>query len=166
MDATSTWKVGPAGQTIQGVRMPAIGPALSPALIAEQVDAIIGAASSGVSLKVIDKITGAGIVQFSPANTSKKLSTYDDKGLYFRDAPSDILQGGVLADVIAGDGNKNVAIINRNDAYGVGLTEDMTAALTAAGSGSSDAGCFGRKCSSSCTRLGTSPRSVSVGKSR
>ena len=103
------------------------------ALIAEQVDAIIGAASSGVSLKVIDKITGAGIVQFSPANTSKKLSTYDDKGLYFRDAPSDILQGGVLADVIAGDGNKNVAIINRNDAYGVGLTEDMTAALTAAG---------------------------------
>jgi len=103
------------------------------ALLAENVDAIIGAASSGVSLKVIDKITGAGVVQFSPANTSKKLSTYDDKGLYFRDAPSDILQGGVLADVIAGDGNKNVAIINRNDAYGVGLTEDLTAALKAAG---------------------------------
>ena len=34
------------------------------------VSAIIGAASSGVSLTVIDKITGAGVIQFSPANTS------------------------------------------------------------------------------------------------
>ena len=41
---------------------------------------------------------------FSPANTSKKLSTYDDKGLYFRNAPSDILQGQVLADTIIDDG--------------------------------------------------------------
>ena len=39
-------------------------------LLSEDVDAIIGAASSGVSLTVIDKITGAGVVQFSPANTS------------------------------------------------------------------------------------------------
>ncbi|MFN0027019.1 MAG: ABC transporter substrate-binding protein [Acidimicrobiales bacterium] len=102
-------------------------------LLAEKVDAIIGAASSGVSLKVIDKITGAGVVQFSPANTSKTLSTYNDKGLYFRTAPSDILQGQVLGELIAKDGHKNVAIINRNDSYGVGLTEDLTKALTAAG---------------------------------
>lgn len=102
-------------------------------LLAEKVDAIIGAASSGVSLKVIDKITGAGVVQFSPANTSKALSTYADKGLYFRTAPSDILQGQVLGELVASDGHKNVAIINRNDSYGVGLTEDLTKALTAAG---------------------------------
>lgn len=102
-------------------------------LLAEKVDAIIGAASSGVSLKVIDKITGAGVVQFSPANTSKALSTYADKGLYFRTAPSDILQGQVLGELVAEDGNKNVAIINRNDAYGTGLTEDLTKALTEAG---------------------------------
>ncbi|MBI5088595.1 MAG: ABC transporter substrate-binding protein, partial [Actinobacteria bacterium] len=47
-------------------------------LLGENVDAIIGAAASGVSLGVIDKITGAGIVQFSPANTSDKLTTYAD----------------------------------------------------------------------------------------
>ena len=35
-------------------------------LLSQNVDAIIGAASSGVSLTVIDKITGAGVVQFSP----------------------------------------------------------------------------------------------------
>jgi branched-chain amino acid transport system substrate-binding protein len=33
-------------------------------LLSQNVDAIIGAASSGVSLTVIDKITGAGVVQF------------------------------------------------------------------------------------------------------
>ena len=90
-------------------------------LLSQNVDAIIGAASSGVSLTVIDKITGAGVVQFSPANTSKKLSTYADKGLYFRTAPSDILQGAVLGWVIAEDGNATVGIIARNDAYGTGL---------------------------------------------
>jgi ABC-type branched-subunit amino acid transport system substrate-binding protein len=102
-------------------------------LLAENVDAIIGAASSGVSLKVIDKIAGAGVVQFSPANTSKAFSTYNDKGLYFRTAPSDILQGAVLGELIAGDGHRNVAIIARNDSYGTGLAEDLEAALSQAG---------------------------------
>jgi ABC-type branched-subunit amino acid transport system substrate-binding protein len=101
--------------------------------LAQNVDAIIGAASSGVSLTVIDKITGAGVVQFSPANTSKELSTYPDKGLYFRTAPSDILQGAVLGEVIAGDGHATVGIIARNDSYGVGLRDDTTAALQEAG---------------------------------
>ena len=48
-----------------------------------------------VSLSVIDKITGAGVVHFSPANTSDQLTTYNDKGLYFRTAPPDVLQGRV-----------------------------------------------------------------------
>ena len=71
--------------------------------------------------------------QFSPANTSKTLSDYPDKGLYFRTAPSDILQGAVLGEVIAGDGHASVAIIARNDSYGTGLVEDATAALQEAG---------------------------------
>jgi branched-chain amino acid transport system substrate-binding protein len=102
-------------------------------LLSQNVDAIIGAASSGVSLTVIDKITGAGVVQFSPANTSKRLSDYADKGLYFRTAPSDILQGAVIGGVIADDGNATVGIIARNDAYGTGLLEDTKKALADAG---------------------------------
>lgn len=102
-------------------------------LLSQNVDAIIGAASSGVSLTVIDKITGAGVVQFSPANTSKTLSDYPDKGLYFRTAPSDILQGAVLGEIIAGDGAASVAIVARNDSYGTGLVEDATAALEESG---------------------------------
>ena len=102
-------------------------------LLAEKVDAIIGAASSSVTLNVIDKITSAGVVMFSPANTSKKLSTYADKGLYFRDAPSDILQGQVLADVVAGDGVTTVGILALNDAYGTGLADDFTKSFVASG---------------------------------
>ena len=52
--------------------------------LAQGVNAIIGAASSGVSLTVIDKITSNGVVQFSPANTAPILTTYADNGLYFR----------------------------------------------------------------------------------
>lgn len=103
------------------------------AQLSQNVDAIVGAASSGVSLTVIDKITAAGVVQFSPANTSKAFSNYDDKGLYFRAAPSDILQGAVLADVIAGDGASKVAIVARNDSYGTGLAEDLAKSLKAVG---------------------------------
>lgn len=102
-------------------------------LLAANVDAIIGAASSGVSATVIDKITGAGVVQFSPANTSKTFSTYADKGLYFRDAPSDILQGQVLGEIIAGDGHTTVGILALDDPYGTGLAEDLTAALEDSG---------------------------------
>ena len=102
-------------------------------LLSQNVDGIIGAASSGVSLTVIDKITGAGVVQFSPANTSKRLSDYPDKGLYFRTAPSDILQGAVIGGVIAEDGHATVGMIVRNDAYGTGLQEDTKKALADAG---------------------------------
>jgi branched-chain amino acid transport system substrate-binding protein len=76
-----------------------------PRLLNAGVNAIIGAASSGTSLQFIDQVVGAGVVQFSPANTSAALSTYDDKGLYFRTAPSDVLQGVVLGNFIAADGN-------------------------------------------------------------
>lgn len=101
--------------------------------LSENVDAIIGAASSSVTLTVIDKIINAGVVMFSPANTSKKLSTYKDKGLYFRNAPSDILQGGVLAEVVSGDGHENIGILALDDDYGTGLAEDFKKAFEESG---------------------------------
>jgi len=102
-------------------------------LLAADVDAIIGAASSSVTLSVIDTVVTAGVVMFSPANTSKKLSSYADKGLYFRNAPSDILQGQVLADTIIGDGGTSVYILALNDDYGTGLAEDLKAGLESGG---------------------------------
>jgi ABC-type branched-subunit amino acid transport system substrate-binding protein len=102
-------------------------------LISEGVDAIIGAASSGVSLTVIEKITSAGVTMFSPANTSPALSTYDDKGLYFRNAPPDGLQGAIVANLILEDGNATVYIMNLDDSYGNGIANVINNVLTASG---------------------------------
>lgn len=102
-------------------------------LLSQNVSAIVGAASSGVSMTVIDQITGAGVVQISPANTSAEFSTYADNGFYFRTAPSDILQGRVNGNTIVNDGNASVGIIYLNDAYGSGLSESITTAVEAAG---------------------------------
>jgi len=102
-------------------------------LLSNNVDAVVGAASSSVSLSVIDKITGAGAVEISPANTSDELTTYDDKGLYFRTAPPDVLQGRVLGDLILSDGNSTVGILALQDSYGTGLAESTTKSITDGG---------------------------------
>ena len=104
-----------------------------PRLLGEDVSAIIGAASSGTSLQFIDQVVGAGVIQFSPANTSDAFTTYDDNGLYFRTAPSDVLQGEVLGNLIAEDGNQTLGMIVLNDSYGTGLAGYVTEAFEAAG---------------------------------
>ena len=97
------------------------------------VSAIIGAASSGVSKTVIDQIVAAGVVQFSPANTSIDFTDYADDGLYWRTAPSDVLQGEVLGNEIAADGVQTLGIMQLNDSYGTGLTSKITEVFEAAG---------------------------------
>jgi ABC-type branched-subunit amino acid transport system substrate-binding protein len=109
---------GDSGDTDPDVANPTVD-----AHLAANADAIIGAAASGVSLNVIDKITGACKIHFSPANTSPQFTDYDDDDLYFRTAPSDVLQGQVLADLMVEDGIANAALLARQDSYGEGLLE-------------------------------------------
>ena len=104
-----------------------------PRLLNAGVSAILGAASSGTSLQFIDQVVGAGVIQFSPANTSDAFTTYDDNGLYFRTAPSDTLQGEVLGNLIAEDGNQTLGMIVLNDSYGTGLAKYVTEAFEASG---------------------------------
>ena len=101
--------------------------------LAQGVNAIIGAASSGVSLTVIDKITSNGVVHFSPANTAPVLTTYEDNGLYFRNSPSDVLQGAVIAAQAIDAGVTSMAVIARQDPYGEGLAIATVKDFTAAG---------------------------------
>jgi ABC-type branched-subunit amino acid transport system substrate-binding protein len=102
-------------------------------LLSNNVDAIIGAASSGVSFTVIDKITSNGVVQFSPANTSPDFTDYKDNGLYFRTAPSDVLQGRVLGNQVISDGYLNVGILALDDPYGTGLATNVEKAVSEGG---------------------------------
>lgn len=132
---------GVLGQPVEHVRGDsgdtdsAIAPAETDKLLAAGSDVIIGAASSGVSMTVIRKILGAGVVQFSPANTSTDFDSGDfaEPDLYFRTAPSDILQGAVLANLLLQDGRQNVAIMARQDAYGETLAGEIEKNLTNAG---------------------------------
>ena len=101
--------------------------------LAQGVQAIIGAASSGVSLTVIDKITSNGVVQMSPANTAPALTTYPDNGLYFRVSPSDVLQGAVIAADAIDSGIESMAVVARQDPYGEGLKDAVVKDFSAAG---------------------------------
>jgi branched-chain amino acid transport system substrate-binding protein len=102
-------------------------------VLAAGVDAIIGAAASGMSLAIIDRVTGAEVVQCSGSNTAPTFTDYDDKGFYFRTAPSDALQGPILAETIIADGHARVAIVARADDYGVGLADATARSLQEAG---------------------------------
>lgn len=104
-----------------------------PNLLAEGVDAVLGAASSGVSKLVIDQIIGADTMQFSPANTTPDFTDWDDNNLYWRTAPSDLLQGEVLGNLIASDGASTLGMIALNDAYGTGLVKVIGEVFTGAG---------------------------------
>jgi branched-chain amino acid transport system substrate-binding protein len=94
-------------------------------LLSEDVAAIIGAASSAVSFTVIDQIVQNETIMFSPANTSPDFTTYADDGLYFRTAPSDVLQGRVLGDLVLSDGHLDVGILALQDPYGEGLAQNV-----------------------------------------
>jgi branched-chain amino acid transport system substrate-binding protein len=82
---------------------------------------IVGAASSSNTKNAIDNIIAHKVVMISPSNTSPSLTTWPDNGFYFRTAPSDLLQGAVLANQVIADGNRKVAVIYQDSAYGVGL---------------------------------------------
>lgn len=104
-----------------------------PRLLDSGVSALIGAASSGVTKLFLDQAVSAGVITFSPANTSPDFTEWDDNNLYWRTAPSDLLQGEVLAAEIGLDGHATLGIIYLNDAYGSGLEASLTENFTAGG---------------------------------
>jgi len=100
-------------------------------LIKSKVSVVIGAASSSVTLNVVDSFTEAKIVEISPANTAATLSGYSP--FYFRTAPPDTVQGSALGQLVVGDGNANVAFLVFNDAYGTGLRDSTAQAIEEGG---------------------------------
>jgi len=83
-------------------------------LLAAQATVIIGGLSNGVSKKVVDKITGAGAVEISPANDSPDFSNYDDRMLYWRTSPSCALEGSALGAEMADRVDASIAILSED----------------------------------------------------
>ena len=102
-------------------------------VIAQGAQGVMGAACSGTSLAILDTAIAAEVVMISPSNTSPQFTKIDKEGFYARTAPSDLLQGDVLASLLVEDGVQTVSIISRADSYGRGLAEATAAAFEAAG---------------------------------
>ena len=121
LDADVTLDQGDSGDTSTDIANQTVDRQL-----AAGADAFIGAASSGVSFTFIDKLVENCKIHFSPANTSPDFTDYADDGLYFRTAPSDVLQGRVLADLMIEEGVTTASFMALQDPYGEGLLQYST----------------------------------------
>ena len=103
-------------------------------LISGGVVAIMGADCSGVTGAIAEKVAVPnGVVMISPSATSPGLTDINDRGYFFRTAPSDARGGQILADITKDRGVKSVAITYTNNDYGKGLADVYSAAVKAHG---------------------------------
>lgn len=102
-------------------------------MLQDEADVVVGAASSDVTKNIVDRITTAGVLQISPATTSIEFIDWADHGLFFRTAPSDQLQGAVLASVAKNDGVTKPVVLARQDSYGENLAQTFTNSFEGAG---------------------------------
>jgi branched-chain amino acid transport system substrate-binding protein len=80
-------------------------------LVAQSVGAVVGPASGREAVAVAGVLAEAGVVGCSPSATEPSVDDADDRGLFFRTAPSDALQAGLLADQVVDDGRERVAVL-------------------------------------------------------
>ena len=100
----------------------------------ENVVAIVGALSSGVTTAVANAVTvPKETLLISGASTAPSLSVLEDDDLFFRTTPSDAAQGIVLARLANEQGYEKVGIMYMNNAYGEGLADQFEETFTAMG---------------------------------
>jgi branched-chain amino acid transport system substrate-binding protein len=76
-----------------------------------------------------------GVLLFSPSSTSATITTLEDNGLVWRTAPSDALQAVPLRDQLGAlnalvGNTAKLAVVNKDDAYGAGLSATVIQGLT------------------------------------
>jgi ABC-type branched-subunit amino acid transport system substrate-binding protein len=99
-------------------------------LLANGVDVIIGPATSAAARTVIDKVTCAGVIMFSPTNTSPIFTTYPDHGLYFRTTPPSMSEASALGKLV---GKSTAVVMSRDDPYGPPLREETVKVIQESG---------------------------------
>jgi branched-chain amino acid transport system substrate-binding protein len=102
-------------------------------LISDGANCIAGHIQSASTIATANGATvPAGIPQIAPASTSALITDLNDNGFVFRIAPSDVLQGPVLAAAIREEigAGKTVSFAARNDAFGAGLIRSTEQAWT------------------------------------
>lgn len=115
-----------------------------------KVPAIIGSAFSGITIKISTEVTiPAGVFLISPSATSVAITSISDNGLLWRTSPSDLIQADAHAALyplietkVLGGASRSVkvAIANKGDAYGQGLSGALQSKLVINGKPFLDAG--------------------------
>jgi len=98
-------------------------------LLADNVDAIVGPASSTDALAGLGEIVDAGVVACSPTASASMLDNFPDDNLFFRTIPSDTLQGAAIAEAVDQTGASEATIVYIDDAYGQAFQASVSDAL-------------------------------------
>ena len=111
------------------------GPAAQ-TLVDSGVVAVVGAACSGASMGANAVLAAAGIPMISYASTNPGLSDEAAYPHFYRNVPSDAIQGPAGAAMMADAGvtNESLAILHMTNDYGSGLADSIKAAWEVDGS--------------------------------
>lgn len=110
---------------------PAAAQSAAQKLISGDANCLVGPWSSGETVPVGRSVAAReSIPLISPSATSPEITDLPDDGFVFRTAPSDALQGQVIADVVEEDLGTDavISVAARNDPYGEGIATEFTAA--------------------------------------
>ncbi len=99
-------------------------------LLSQNVDAIVGPASSTVAMDVLDELMAAGVVTCSPTATSMALDDYPNRELFFRTIPSDSLTAVGIAGQASRTGVTAATVVFLDDAFGRPLARAVSASLS------------------------------------
>jgi len=99
-------------------------------LVDSGVVAVVGAACSGASMSANAVLSAAGIPMISYASTNPGLSDASAYPLFYRNVPSDAIQGPAGADMMADaeTTSGSLAILHMTNDYGSGLADSVKAA--------------------------------------
>jgi ABC-type branched-subunit amino acid transport system substrate-binding protein len=102
------------------------------ALVSAGYPAICGPASSGNNIPVSQQVyIKQGIVGCSPSSTALTVTNLKDKDFVFRTAPSDLLQGKVMAQVASERlSGKTASTLYVNNSYGQQLSDKFSSTFT------------------------------------
>ncbi|WP_163850167.1 ABC transporter substrate-binding protein [Pseudooceanicola aestuarii] len=103
-------------------------------LIGEGVSGLVGPDCSGVTGAVLQNVAVPnGMALISPSAVSPGLGAMEDRGLFFRTAPSAAREGQVMTEMLGERGIGSVALTYTNNDYGKGLADSFQTAFEAAG---------------------------------
>lgn len=113
------------------------GVSMGELVLAGDLDAIVGPASSNVALSQLDEVVqpGTGVVTCSPTASALALDDFPDNGYFFRTVASDSFLMSAMARRVSATGVGSVAVAYLDDLYGRELFETFRAEAATRGVG-------------------------------